>query len=254
MRNMKWQYKVVLVILFVGAVMLILLSYASLLGCNSQAERLIQILSALAVGAAVVVALSATDTKKNRISVVIDKPLIDEERSQTEKELSDDLKQYYDSFPVRSFRVHFRMTNKSGVELKTPIFTFRVPFKRQPPNVKNDDGKFSQRAFTCGPGGAQVDTGVMDVGDDRILSRRGLPYWNMDDVLDFWIRMVLNQENEPFHVVVYVNCENADGFTKKIKITPKDLLENIGASRLSKESLEQMQAETQEKTENVQQK
>ena len=91
---------------------------------------------------------------------------------------------------------------------------------------------------------------MLEVGNECLLSSIALPYWNKNADWDVWIRMVL--DDDEFDVEVSVNCENAHSFMQKIEIKPKELLENIGATKLSEEPDEQMQADTEEKTENAQ--
>lgn len=69
---------------------------------------------------------------------------------------------------------------------------------------------------------------MLEFGDTCILSNSNLPYWNDKGDIMIWIKMALNDEDlKPFNVDVFINCENADGFTKPIKIRPKELIEQF---------------------------
>ena len=85
---------------------------------------------------------------------------------------------------------------------------------------------------------------IFEFADTSILSNSNLPYWNSGEEITIWIRMVLDDSKlEPFDVEVSVNCENAEGFTKRIKINPKDLLKSIDSSQPSKKLNDQIQGD-----------
>jgi len=63
---------------------------------------------------------------------------------------------------------------------------------------------------------------LLEFADTRLLSNSNLPFWNNDDNITIWIRMLLNDGKlESFTVDVSVNCENAEGVTKLVRIDPK---------------------------------
>jgi len=50
----------------------------------------------------------------------------------------------------------------------------------------------------------------------------------MNEHITIWVRMVLeNLESDNDSVFVYVDCENADGFTETVYINPSELLKGI---------------------------
>ncbi len=231
---MKPRYLIFLIVLGLFALVFEAVILRSGLGGDPRLENAIQSAGIFVALVAAVIALSTADPKRKNVSVSLEGPFIDDVRERREDELSDELREYYRSYPVRSYRVHFRMKNVSGSELKSPVFTFRVPLDRRPPN-QGPDGKFSVREFTWGPAYGDVPPRVLDVGDDRIISHSGLLYWNNDDVLDFWIRMVLDIESPAFQVIVAINCENAGGYWKALLIDPPALLGRDSAVRTSDE-------------------
>ncbi len=226
MRNMKFRYKFSLFILFVGAITLIFLSYFSFLGCDTQASRLIQILTALAIAVTAVIALSGTDPKKSKVKVRIECS-VDDERIHYKSEMSDGIEKKYDSFPdpVKSHRVQFKMTNNSGFTLKKPILTFRVPIRKKHPHRLSKNKPWSVYTFNSNLYNYRAELRMLEFADTSILSNSNLPYVNDGDEIMLWIRMVLDDGKlEPFIVEVSVNCENAEGTTEKVKIEPKELL------------------------------
>jgi hypothetical protein len=220
---MKPLYKKLILVLFIGAIILIVFSYVSLLGCDSQAARLIQILSGLAVAVAAVIALSNADIPKKKVNVTVEKVYIDDERVVKESEL-DGLKKFYKKFPVTSYRVHLKIKNKSGFDLKNPVLTFaQLPKEKQPPYSQTGKKPYSKRRFTFSVVRTDKKAYSLVVDKKLLISLDGLPYWNKDSEIDVWIRMVL--DDGEFDVEVSVNCENADGVTKTVTINPKGLLQ-----------------------------
>jgi hypothetical protein len=219
----------VLVLLLVGGVILIFLSYLSLLGCDSQAARLIQTLSGLAIAATAIIALSGTDPKRRVVSVVISSPYVDEEGIYPKDKMSKELKVYYKDFsdPIRSHQVHFRITNNSNFTLNRPTLTFRIPVEKKHPNKHEREEIWHLRNFNSNLYNSREELRIFECADTSILSNSNLPYWNSGEEVTIWIRMILDDGKlEVFNVEVSVNCENADGVTQKVEINPKRLLKS----------------------------
>lgn len=267
MRNMKWQYKTVFVILFISAVGLIFLSYFSLLGFDSQAERLIQILTGLAIAITATIALSNADRSPLQVKVNIHEPYIDttfhrwkvcyrdnsdeEHTAKNEDEhkqhverikLTNEQKDFYRNCtkPIRSYVVQLRMTNKSGFCLNKPVVTFWIPVEKQTPMEKRDeqDPLFELRSNLYN---SQADLRTLEMAQEVMLSNSNLPFWPNGKDMTIWIRMVLEnkksgKEPDDFDVQVSINSENALGFTQTVKLDPKELLEGKEANVPSPES------------------
>lgn len=152
-KRMKIPYKVVFYLLFIFAILLSFLFYFSLLGCDSQAARLIQILTGLAIAATAVIALSNADLPKSKIQSQVKAyiaPNNTGEETYHKKELSDELQEFYrkcsDTF--KSYRVQFKITNTSSFNWINPVVTFRLPIKGQVPNRDNRPKTITDPVYT----------------------------------------------------------------------------------------------------------
>ncbi len=223
---MKTKYKLMILVLILGAVVFLYLVLTSPLGEYSRLEKVIQSVGIFVALLTAVIALAVADRKRKSVNVKIE-PSLDKENigEYHREELSDELKEIYQKFPdpIKSHRVQFKMTNISGFTLKKPTITFRLPLQKQHPYKEKPICK--KLAFNSNLFNSQRELRVLEFADTRILSNSNLPYWNDQDHITIWIRMVLNDGKlEPFIVEVSVNCENADGITKKVKINPKELM------------------------------
>jgi hypothetical protein len=182
----------------------------------------------LAALLAAVIALSAADPKKNKVKIEIEEPYIADKEKEVyeEGELDNNVKACYEKFPVTSYRVHFRMKNTSGFDLKNPVFTFnKLPIEKQRPYSETGNKPYSTRHFTFSIVRTDKRSHSLEVDKKLLISLDGPPYWNRDSKIDFWIRMVLDSGGlGEFDVDISVNCENADGVTEPVKINPKELL------------------------------
>lgn len=170
-------------------------------------------------GLALVIARSAGDPRAKRVKVTIE-PSVDEGHALThpKDKLTPNLAKHYESLPdpVRSHRVRFRIKNVSDFTLERPVLTFRLPLQKQHPDEQGQRLTFRSNLFNY-----QRDIQLLEFEGTRILSNSISPYWNHDDNITVWIRMVLDAGGlDPFTVDVSVNSENADGVTKKVEIDP----------------------------------
>jgi len=225
-RTMKNGYKTILYILFIVVVFLIVLSYFSLLGCDSQAARLIQILSTLVVAFTAMIALSATDPKKDTVKIKIE-PSFAQKTEHRKDEMSDELKHHYEDFPdpVESYRVQFKIDNISGFTLIKPNFAFRVPLNRKHPHRLEGEKLWSRLSFNSNLYNSTQELFMLEFADTCIISNSNLPYWNEKETITLWIRMIPYDKTgkaAPYNVEVSVNCENAEGVTQTIKIKPDE--------------------------------
>jgi hypothetical protein len=223
---MKTKYLILIGVLILVAGGFETLVFFSPLGEYARLENAIQSAGIFVALLAAVMALSVADPKRRSVNVKIE-PSVDEANigMYSKNELSEDLKRAYQNFsdPVKSYRVQFKLTNISGFTLEKPTLTFRLPLQKQHPHKI---GKFySEHTFNSNLFNSQRELRLLEFGDTRILSNSNLPYWNDQDDITIWIRMVLDDGKlEPFVVEISVNCENADGVTDKVEINPKELM------------------------------
>lgn len=232
---MKTKYKIIIIALIVAAFVLAVLSYLSRLGSDSQAERLIYILTALAIAVTAVIALSSTDVPKKQVKASI-KPYITRNienwKIPYEKEkLTNEVKDFFVKCPepITSHKVQFKITNTSGFDWVNPVVTFWLPVAKRHPQKKEEHDKiYSTLSYNSNTYNTPTDVRKLDMVDGIIISNRNLPYWKQGKHLTIWIKMVLeNVSSDPFYVDVSVDCENAEGFTKPVEIRPKELIEQF---------------------------
>jgi hypothetical protein len=66
---------------------------------------------------------------------------------------------------------------------------------------------------------------ILESAGQIFISNSNLPYFNIKDSLNIWIRMLIGGPRmKPFNIKVSVNCKNAEGITKKIRINPNRML------------------------------
>ena len=190
------------------------------LGENRRFQNAILSAGVFAAMAASVIALSSADPRRKLVKIeitpAIKKTLYDD---YDKKDLSPDLEKEYRGFPdpIRASQVHFQMTNVSGFTLKKPVITFRLPLERQHP--VGEKPVYFARGFNSNLYNDIRELTRLKFGDTYIISNSNLPYWNEKDEMDIWIRMVLdNGKTKSFVVEISVNCDNADGVTKKVHV------------------------------------
>jgi len=215
----------------------------------------------LAALLAAIIALSTTHPPEDKVKVHICEPYIDktfsrwkvryhdkawtEDQGQSKPDANEhvkeinftkDQKDFYEKCPqpIRSYVVHFRMTNKSGFCLNRPVVTLWVPVEKQTPLEKRggQDALFEIRSNLYNSG---ADLKVLAMAQEVMVSNSNLPYWPDEKDMTIWIRMVIKNrrrksDKDEFDVQVSVNCENADGFTDTIHINPKELITDIEAN------------------------
>jgi hypothetical protein len=234
--NMKKGYLIFIIILLLIFLVFECVVLFSPLGRYSRLGEAVQSAGIFVALLAAVIALSGSNPKGRTTNVNIEQ-FVDKSSIETYKKecLSPELKNVYQNSPdpVESYKVQFKITNASGFTLIKPTLTFRLPIQKQHPQKLLNRGpksklfeKMSKRTFHSNLFNSQSEIRVLEFGDTRILSNSNLPYWNDQDDITIWIKMVLDGGNsEPFYVEVSVNCENAEGRTEKVKINPKGLLE-----------------------------
>ncbi len=249
---MKTGYKIAIltiIVLTIGVVILLLISQTE----TSWSERIVEnsgaFIPSLAALLAAVIALSVADPKRRKAKIDIVQSL-DKEQTYSKDEMSTDLKESYKDFPdpVKSHRVQFKMTNVSGIDLVKPTLTFRLPMEKQHPNKFPKEKTWSRLSFNSNIYNSTQELRIFEFADTSILTNSNLPYRNSEEEITIWIRMVLDDGKlEPFDVEVSVNCENVDGFTQKIIISPKDLLNAVDTTRNTSAGLnDQIQGEKEE--------
>lgn len=187
----------------------------------------------LAALLAAVIALSASDPKRKKVDFVIAPLSIEEERTHEREKMTDELKEWYKDFPdpIKSHQIHFMITNNSEFTMTRPTLTFRIPIDKKHPNKHEKEEIWHWRSFNSNLYNSRQELRILEFADTSILSNSNLPYWNKKDNISIWIRMVIDDGKlKPFDVEVSINCENADGITKKVKIYPEELLKSAGGT------------------------
>lgn len=185
------------------------------LGDNERLSKGIAALGSFIALIAAVIALSNADPKKLFIKFKISS-IIDETEPWAEyrkEKLSNELKEFFKEAPdpFYSFKVNFKITNTSGITWKHPTITFRLPISNEHPR---DD--YSGLAFNSNMYNSTVEVRFLQFEDTLLLSNSNLPYWNNEDSAVFWVRMVIYKDVD---LDVSVNCDNAEGVTKKVKVS-----------------------------------
>ncbi|MBN2272654.1 MAG: hypothetical protein JXN61_18720 [Sedimentisphaerales bacterium] len=237
MKRMKNLYKAVGCAMIMGAGILIFLSYHSLLGCDSQAERLIQILTGLAVAITALVAVSVADPKKDRVQAVVTKPYVipnikNWKETYPKNELTGMAAEFFANFadPITSYKVQFKIENTSSFDWANPIVTFWLPPEKQHPQKKEKEegNTYSELSYNSSIYNVQGDVRKFEMVGAVVISNRNLPYWKQGKHLTFWIKMTLSgEDSNPVDIEVSVDCDNADGYTKTVALNPKELLEGV---------------------------
>ncbi len=213
---MKNRYIAILIMLIVCAVMFEYVVLSTQIDDNSRVGNAIQSMSVFTALFAAVIALAGADPAKLSVKFELETS-IDKEGSEeySKDKLSDNLKKYYEEFPdpFKSYKVNFKVTNTSGFTWKNPNLTFRLPMSNSHPDVANPGRQAFNSNIHNFPGGYRQ----FHFQDTLVLSNSNLPYWNDKDNLTFWIRMSIHENLEPV-VIVSVNCDNAEGINREVKI------------------------------------
>ena len=186
-----------------------------------------------------VIALSVADRKKEKIKAEIRKsPYVkkfDQEvpiENQKFISISDisenDIKERYKDFnkPIKFYIVEFELVNRSNFDWKKPTFTYKIPvnqryLKPRGENIWTEDLPHTNY-HSVSPGSHYYVS-----GDNDIFSSIKLPYINNGKGLKIWFTLFLDIDMEEFVISVSINCENAEGVTKEIRITPKKLIDDF---------------------------
>ncbi len=226
---MKAKYLIFIVILLLGAAAFEIVLFCSSVGQHPRLENGIQSAGIFVALLAAVIALSAADPPRRKVTAAIDKPLLTGEENHHHDKMTEDLKELCKALPdpVRSHRVHFAVTNTCGFTWAKPVLSFRIPIDRKHPEGK-DKEKLSGLTFNSNLYNSQKELRILEVADACIISNSNVPYWNPGEKITFWIRMVVdNGRPEPFNVYVSVNCDNADGITEALTVDPHNLPKDI---------------------------
>ncbi len=226
---MKTKYKIIIALLLLTAIMIgyRIINLPIETRIDNLIDRVIQSSAVFVALLAAVIALSATDLKAKKVKVKIEQEINLKEKGSYEKvKLPPDIQTKYKDFPdpITSHRVHFKITNTSGFTLNQPTLTFRLPLEKRHPHLYQHPqlGNFWKLTFNSNLYNSQSNIRVLEFEDTSILSNSNLPFWNHEESITIWIRMLLNDGKlEPFTVDVSINCENAEGITKKVTIKPK---------------------------------
>jgi hypothetical protein len=189
----------------------------------------IQIVGVFVALITAVIALGTANPKTKKVRIKITPPSLSDKEEYGKEKMSPELQEKYEKFPVESHRVHFKMKNTSGFDLKNPVITFnKLPIEKQRPYKKEGDALYSTRHFTFSIVRTDRKSHFLEVDEKyQLICIDGLPYWNKNNEIDLWVRMVLgNSGKDPFEIEISVNCENADGSYQMVEIKPDELIAN----------------------------
>ena len=184
--------------------------------CRCQLQNVIQGAGIFVALFTAIIALATADRKRNQVNIKVETS-IDQSITYHEDEMTEDCQDLYKVLPRTSHHVNFKMTNLSGFTLKDSTLVFRIPYEKQPPRKRDDEPMYRLRGFTL----SITNAPQMLFAEVMIISIPFLPYWNHEDSMTIWVRMITD---EPFMVKLSVNCSNADGKTYPIEIGPRELL------------------------------
>lgn len=218
------KIKYVICIIVIGIIFLFLswLMSSSLLSTFPWVDDLIQMAAVFVALFASIIALSTSDPPLKKIKIDVDTSISGSRISSSKTELPNDIaNQFIDLLgdKLTSQQIHFTMKNSSGFTLSNPTLTFRFPNNCQHPHkeggiwiVGNNSNLYN----------SQKDLKKLEFGDTIILSNSNLPYWNKDETITIWIRMLLERIQEsPFEVGISVNCQKAESYIVKVPISSK---------------------------------
>jgi len=217
---MKIRYIIAIGVLILLAIVFEYNIICSQYGLDTRIGNVIQSAAVFAALLAAVIALTAADPKLKKVKVRIEQSVDSKHVSFfTKSDLPIDLQTKYSTYPdpITTHRVQFKITNTSGFTLKKPTLTFRLPLEKQHPHKVDD---IFTLTFNSNLFNSQTELQLLEFAETRLLSNSNLPFWNNEDDITIWIRMLLNDgKREPFMVEISVNCENAEGITKRVRIS-----------------------------------
>jgi len=176
------------------------------------------------------VAISATDPKPKEVKVSIDKSYKEDSygiRKEDEiyKELHKELR-----IPLKTFEIHFKITNTSGFTLKNPTVTLCLPknaqhivvrpvwfFKDRPVTRQVID--FASNLYNNLPN-VKDNFRRLDSNDKIYLSNSNLRYLGKGKDLTIWIRVAIH--DKPLEIDVYIDADGCEGDMKSFKIDPTE--------------------------------
>ena len=220
---MKIRYIITIGVLILLAIIFEYYVIFSQFGSDNRIGNAIQSAAVFVALVAALIALSAAAPKVKKVEVRIEQSIdTNNVGSYPKSDLPSDLQTKYKAFPdpITSHRVQFKITNTSGFTLKKPTLMFRLPLEKQHPYKAGRDYVLS---FNSNLFNSQSELRLLEFADTRLLSNSNLPFWNNEDDITIWIRMLLNDGKlAPFMVEISVNCENAEGVTKRVRIEPRN--------------------------------
>ena len=222
---MKRKYIITIGVLIILATALEYFLISSQGASDTKISNALQSVSVFAALIIAVIAMSIADPKVKKAHIEVEQS-VDENNvnSYVKSDLPSDLQLKYESFPdpITSHRVQFKITNISGFTLKKPTLTFRLPIEKQHPHRV---GRSYTLTFNSNIHNPQSEFRLLEFADFCLLSSSYLSYWNNEDEITIWIRMLLNDgQLEPFIVEISLNSENAEGITTKVSIEPRNFV------------------------------
>jgi len=236
---MKCIYKIILVLIILTSIGWVISFRLTSFGDWPYLEKIIQGVGMFLAAFTATIALAVADRKKEKIKVeIIKEPSIknfdrgvpiDNQKFTSISDISEDkIKERYKNFnqPIKFYIVEFELINKSNFDWKNPTFTYETPINQRYLDPQGEN-RWVEHLPHTNYHNISSENYYYISGDNDIFSSIKLPYINKRTGLKIWFTLFLDTTMEEFTINISINCENAEGITKEIKINPKKLIENF---------------------------
>lgn len=214
---MKWGYYLCLVIL-----LLIFLGFIMVLNKHLEFSTWITtsatFLASFAALVTAVIALGLANKPSRFVRFEVETEVDTQHiASYNPADLPKELNRGLDNNSFSSYRVYFKIKNKSKFTLKNPVITFRLPFKLTHPHKTHDNNWIPY--FRSNLYNVQIDLRSFEYEGIVVLSNKILPYLNSKQELPVWIRMCLLKDDiNRKQIYIDLNCDNAEGSTLQVPV------------------------------------
>lgn len=193
-------------------------------GEKSPVEVIIQGLAVFVAVGLGIIALHSSDLPRKSVSANINYSF-GEVTEKTEADLPSEavtkFKKKGISFPYSHCKLIFNITNNSGFTLKNPTVTVCLPINRR--NPFEFDNNFWDLSFNSNLFEpiiySRENIKKFESGDRMYISSNILNYLQNGASLEVWVRLIPG--DNPFTVLVSLDCDNAEGFSEEIDINPE---------------------------------
>ena len=193
-------------------------------GEKSSVEVIIQGLGVFVAIGLGIIALHSSDLPRKSVSANINYSF-GEVTEKTEADLPSEavtkFKKKGIKFPYSHCKLIFNITNNSGFTLKNPTVTVCLPINRR--HLFEFDNNVWDLSFNSNLFEpitySRENIKTFESGDRMYISSNILNYLQNDASLEVWVRLIPG--DSPFTVLVSLDCDNAEGFSKEIDVNPK---------------------------------